>query len=146
MAETYDLTVGSTTFSAVSAMSKLFVVEGECDTSSQNLASGDTAKVLSIPADTFVWRVLAEVETAEGGAATVDIGDGDDPDGFHDGLNVNSEAKTMSTLSLTEADPNTVTGYSNGNFYSVADTIDILANAALDKAVIKLKAICIKMD
>ena len=82
-----------------------------------------------------------DVTTAEGGTLTVDVGDGSDADGYLDGVNANTAASYATALSLAEATPNTVVGYSNGKYYSAADTIDVKTVNAADTAVMRLWAL-----
>lgn len=105
------------------------------------LGAGDVLAVISLPAKTYVLRAGIDVTTAEGGTLTLDLGDGTDPDGFLDGVDGNAVASYASTLALTEAAPNTVTGYSNGKYYSAADTIDLVMVNATDTAVMRVWAL-----
>ena len=107
------------------------------------IAGGDVLEVLSLPAKTYVMQVGLDVTTAEGGTLTIDVGDGSDPDGFLDGVNANTAASYATALALTEASPNTVTGYSNGKYYSAADTIDVKTVNTADAAVMRLWALVI---
>lgn len=107
------------------------------------LANGDGLEVLRIPAKTLVLRVGLDVTTAEGGTCTIDVGDGTDPDGFLDGVNANTVASYCSALALAEAAPNTVVGYSNGKYYSAADTIDVVFVNAADAAVMRVWALVV---
>lgn len=116
------------------------------DFSANNAAVDDVFQMVDVPAKTHVLGVLIDVETAEGGAGAIDVGDGSDADGFHDGLDVNSTGDTMSALALTEAAPNTVTGYSNGKYYAAADTIDITAKAILDAAKVFITVLMVDMS
>ena len=89
----------------------------------------------------MVLAVGLDVTTVEGGTLTIDVGDGTDPDGFLDGVNGNAAASYSTSLVLAEAAPNTVTGYSNGKYYSAADTIDVKTVNAADTAVMRLWAV-----
>lgn len=92
------------------------------------LASGDVVEIMPVPAKTLVLRVGYDVTTAEGATATFDLGDGSDTDGYLNDISLNSVASGAMALALTEGTPNTVAGYSNGKYYSAADTIDMLLN------------------
>ena len=46
------------------------------------LAATDVLEVIRVPANTLVTNVALNVTTAEGGTLTIDVGDGDDPDGL----------------------------------------------------------------
>jgi hypothetical protein len=92
------------------------------------LASGDVVEIMPVPAKTLVLRVGYDVTTAEGASATFDLGDGSDTDGYLNDISLNSVASGAMALTLAEAAPNTVAGYTNGKYYSAADTIDMLLN------------------
>ena len=92
------------------------------------LASGDVVEIMPVPAKTLVLHVGYDVTTAEGATATFDLGDGSDTDGYLNDISLNSVASGAMALTLAEAAPNTVAGYTNGKYYSAADTIDILLN------------------
>ena len=99
------------------------------------LANGDVLEVIRIPAQTLVTNVVLEVTTAEGGTLTVDVGDGDNPDGYLDGVNGNAVASYL-TVAGTDA-------FEAGKFYAAADTIDVVTVNAADTAVMKLTAIMV---
>ena len=99
------------------------------------LTSADILEVIQVPAQTLVTHVALEVTTAEGGTLTVDVGDGDNPDGYIDGVNANATAAYL-TVAGTDA-------YEAGKFYTAADTIDIVLNNAADAAVMKLTAVMV---
>jgi len=106
------------------------------------LASGDVLEVIPVPAKSLVMRVGYDVTTAEGATATFDLGDGSDADGYLNDISLNSVASGVMALALTEGTPNTISGYSNGKYYSDADTIDItLNNNAINVAVVRLWAL-----
>ena len=107
------------------------------------LGAGDVLEVLSLPAKSYVMQAGLDVTTAEGATLTIDVGDGSDPDGYLDGVNANTTASYATSLALTEASPNTVTGYSNGKYYSAADTIDVKTVNAADAAVMRLWALVV---
>ena len=99
------------------------------------LAAGDVLEVIKVPANTLVTHVALNVTTAEGGTLTVDVGDGDNPDGYLDGVNANATAAYL-TVAGTDA-------FEAGKFYTAADTIDIVTVNAADTAVMKLTAIMV---
>lgn len=105
------------------------------------LTSADVIEAIPLPAKSLVLRVGLDVTTAEGGTLTIDVGDGTDPDGFLDGVDANTAASYCSTLALTEGAPNAITGYSNGKYYSAADTLDLKIVNAADVAVMRLWAL-----
>ncbi len=105
------------------------------------LTSNDVIEAIPLPAKSLVMAVGLDVTTAEGGTLTIDVGDGDDVDGFLDGVNANTVASYASALALAEAAPNTVVGYSNGKYYAAADTLDVKIINAADAAVVRLWAL-----
>ena len=104
-----------------------YLVENTIDISQVNedagTADGDFLRALSIPAESFVLKAGIEVVTALSGSATMDLGDGADPDIWVDG------------------DTN-ATGYSGvhqdlvamGKVYESADTLDVKVLAAASSA------------
>ena len=99
------------------------------------LAAGDILEVIKVPANTLVTHVALNVTTAEGGTLTVDVGDGDNPDGYLDGVNANATAAYL-TVAGTDA-------FEAGKFYTAADTIDIVTVNAADTAVMTLTAVMV---
>ena len=99
------------------------------------LAAGDVLEVIKVPANTLVTHVALNVTTAEGGTLTVDVGDGDNPDGYLDGVNANATAAYL-TVAGTDA-------FEAGKFYTAADTIDVTTVNAADAAVMTLTAIMV---
>lgn len=136
---TYDLTVGS----GVPALAEWreFIAEATFDASVQNLAQNDVAQLIAVPAKTLITGVFWEIETVEGASRNFAIGDGSDTDGYITTTTANSLATGASGLSLTEGTPNTVTGYSDGKYYSAADTIDVLAVTSGGLTACKLRVI-----
>lgn len=136
---TYDLTVGS----GVPALAEWreFIAEATFDASVQNLAQNDVAQLIAVPAKTLITGVFWEIETVEGASRNFAIGDGSDTDGYITTTTANSLATGASGLSLTEGTPNTITGYSNGKYYSAADTIDVLAVTSGGLTACKLRVI-----
>lgn len=127
---------------------KVYVIEGVLDAASQPLAQNDVAELINVPAGSFVQLVQYEVEAVEGEARNFSIGDGSDADGYITSTSANSEGAGISSLALTEGDPNTVTGYTAGKYYAEADTIDLTAvtSGGLTAAVIRVKAVVIDLN
>ena len=126
--------------------SELVILRNTIDFKATPRNAAAVVPVLDIPAGTLVERVGYTVITPEGGTAGGTIGDGSDVDGFIATLNFNAAAgtKAISTLALTEGAPNTITGYSNGKFYTTADTIDFIPANNLDAAVVEFWALAIQ--
>ena len=110
-----------------------------------NVTSGDTLALINIPANTFVWKVAVVKYTAEGATQTVGIGDGSATSGFITGCDLNSTTTEISSLTLSEAAPNTVSGYTDGKLYTAADTIDAIFNNTADTADFEVIAFCMKV-
>jgi hypothetical protein len=89
------------------------------------LAAGDVLEAIPLPAKALVMAVGVDVTTAGTTDLDLDIGDGTDPDGFHDGISVDAVGSFCSGVALAEGTPNTIVGYSAGKYYSAADTIDV---------------------
>ena len=92
-------------------------------------------EVIKVPANTLVTNVALNVTTAEGGTLTIDVGDGDDPDGFLDGVNANATAAYLPVAGTA--------AYEQGKYYTAADTIDVTTVNAADAAVMTLTAIMV---
>ena len=107
------------------------------------LGAGDILEAIQIPAKTFVISAGITVTTAEGATQTFDLGDGDDPDGYLDGVNGNAVAGYGPTHVLTEGTPNVIIGLGKGKYYDSADTIDLVQVNACDTAVVEVWAICV---
>lgn len=144
---TFDLRVGSAGF-PVPNRERVFVLEREFDAVAHPLAQNDIAQLLDIPANTVVLRVGVTKETLEGAAATAAIGDATTATGFIAAADMNSATPECTALALTEGAPNTITGYSNGKFYSAAGVIQLKALAAggLAAAKVKVRAVCVDMS
>jgi len=140
---TYDLTKGGST-QHMRSDPAMIKAEFEIDFSSQAYSAADVLQLINIPAETFVHRVKYKVETVEGATLTFDIGDETDVDGFIDGANGNALGSGVNALALTEGTPNTVTGFSNGKYYSAADTLDLLL--INDAATAKITGVVIMED
>lgn len=91
-------------------------------------SANDTLTFLEIPAGTFVRCIPAEVLVAEGATCTAGIGDADDATGYHSALNLNSAAKVRGINAMTEAAPNTFTGYTNGKHYAAEGALIMTFN------------------
>ena len=91
-----------------------------------SIAATGVTEAVSIPAGAYVFRVglLATVALAN---ADVDVGDGDDPNRFIDGVTTLTEYDML--MSGVPANP--VAGKPcGGHYYAAADTIDLDVNTA----------------
>lgn len=83
------------------------------------ILANDVFQMITVPVNSFVLNVRAEVLTAEGATCTFDVGDGATADGYLDGVDGNSAASSASFNATTTET------FGVGKFYSAADTIDI---------------------
>ncbi len=114
------------------------------DTAVTNKSATNVDNIFSVLAGDTVVSVTAEVLTAEGAASTMDVGDGDDADGYIDGGSTNSAAWVPMTKVMTEGTPNTVLGYWAGKTYTANDTIDVKWNDNMDAAKVKFRVVLIR--
>jgi len=118
------------------------LLKKELDCAVDNISNGDIAKIIRIPAGTWVYELQARVKTAEGGTLTVDVGDylesddsAVDADGYLDGVDGNSVASYSSKRTGSAA-------FVNGKLYTVDSYIGILFNNAADAAKIEVHVLC----
>lgn len=142
---TQNLTAGETKNNHAGRVTA-FVTEQTIDFTKTVGASGDVIQALNVYPGWFVQAVLVDVIKAEGGTLTANVGDGALATGFMTGVNLNALGMTKSNLTLTEAAPNTVTGYTGGKLYTAADTIDLVLSAAADGAKVRVAALVIDMS
>lgn len=90
------------------------------------LAQSDVIQALHVPADVYVLAVGVKVITAEGEAATIDVGDGTDTDGYLNDLDCNATGHTLSLITTAFS-----VAVGGGKIYTAADTIDILLNTSI---------------
>jgi hypothetical protein len=118
--------------------------------SGSGTVQNDVIQIFQIPAGTWVQGVYYKVVTASSNLADLDIGDGSDTDGYHDGIDATSTGAGFSFLgaALTEGTPNTFTGYIEGKYYSAADTIDLLqnTNATITTGRIKFSVVMLNLN
>jgi hypothetical protein len=103
-------------------------------------SAGDILQVFFPPAGSLVRLCGINVTTVEGGVATMDLGDGDDGDGFLDGVNLNSLGATITGVALGFGADNVM-----GKLYSADDTIDITFVNAVDAVVFDVFAEVVKV-
>lgn len=86
-----------------------------------------TTPVIDVPAGTFVEKVILVITTAFGGGVpSIDVGDGDNDDGWIDTNDV-----TEGTKGAYVGDETTTAAYCLGKYYESADTIDVKVAAGL---------------
>lgn len=144
----FNLTRGGTAGYPDTSARKVYVIDSVFDATQQALAQNDVAQLINVPAGSFVQLVKYEVEAVEGAARNFSIGDGSDADGYITSTSANSVGAGVSSLALTDGEPNTVTGYTAGKYYAAADTIDLTAvtSGGLTAAIIRVKAVIIDLN
>lgn len=105
------------------------------------ITTADVLQIISLLAKTWVPVVFVQPTTAEGATMTIDVGDGDDTDGYINDGSIN--ATTMLSSLVTTAYSVAVGG---GKFYAADDTIDMIPNNATPAtAVVQLFAVCVDL-
>jgi hypothetical protein len=147
---TYDYTKGSGGANPYSGH-KVSVVERVLDfaeiaaaraaASQAALAADDVLQVIPVKAGQFAQLALAEVITAEGETATLEVGDGADPNGFLDAVNANATGQSASLATTAYS-----VAVGGGKLYTADDTIDVaLRTAAFNVAKIRLVAVVVDL-
>lgn len=101
------------------------------DFAEQNAAAADVLQIFDIPKGWVFERGDVFLLTAEGAAGTIDIGISGDTDGFLDDGNVNGTVGAKIALGVGAT-------IAAGTRYTADTTVQIIANAALDAAKIKI--------
>lgn len=108
-------------------------IHNTLDFSAINASAADVIQALKVGKGMLVSNVRTLITTAEGGTATCDVGDGDDPNGYNDAADLNAAAGVIEVN--LEAD-----AYGEGKYYSAADTIDLTLDHDLDACVVEVIA------
>ncbi len=105
--------------------------------------ANSTKAVLEIPAETFVSEVVLIVSTVfAGGTPSIDIGDGDNDDGWIDTVDI-----TETTAGSYRGDETTTAAYSQtGRYYATADTIDAVIATGLTSGSAIVMARCVDLS
>ena len=111
--------------------------------------ANDVLKVMNVPAKTWVKAVMVTVVTADTTVTDTDVGDGDNVDGYVDGLSLATAGVVAG--SILQTDTTVTTAYSvpvgGGKYYLAADTIDVkLITAGGVDGVIDIVAVCTDMS
>lgn len=130
MATPFDFTswLDGHPYNQKSNISPAYTVEATFDAAAAAVENGtailanDVFQLITVPANTLVYGVRAQVTTAEGATSTFDVGDGATADGYHDGLDSNS---TSTNAFSFDEDGTKTEAFGNGKFYAAADTIDL---------------------
>lgn len=95
----------------------------QVDASAQTYAASDVLQLFDVPAGSLV-TIVPDVETAEGGVATADLGWTEDPNGFVDALDLN-----VATTNAAPAAPVT-------KFFQSASMITLTLDNEIDAAIL----------
>ncbi len=111
------------------------VAENQLDFATTPRCSGDVIQALNIPNGALVIDVKTHINTVEGGAATGDVGDGTDPNGYNDAVDLNNstEPQMESVVKGTDA-------YAHGVLYEADDTIDLTLDQDTSTAIVDIYA------
>lgn len=94
-------------------------------------AADDILRVFKIPAGTLVHQMGVNVLTAEGAVSVMDMGDGDDPDGYGVDVDLNATGGTITSVGNAYGADNVM-----GKIYTEDDTLDLTFNTADTNAAI----------
>jgi hypothetical protein len=95
----------------------------QVDASAATVPAADVLQLFDVPAGSLV-TIVPDVETAEGGVATADLGWAEDPNGFVDALDLN-----VATTLAAPAVPVT-------KFFSAAAVISLTLDNEIDTAIL----------
>lgn len=104
-----------------------FTITKIVDFADHNSGVGESTDFVNTPAKCVVTRCDTLLLTAEGGVATLDIGDESNPDGLLDGGNANGTPGLLIAKAGTEAD-------AGGRYFATATPLRIVTVAACDAA------------
>lgn len=110
-----------------------------------NGSAADVVQIWDIPQGCIIEKVLMNVTTVEGAAATVAVGDGDSAACYMAATSINALTTTTKGGSAVTTDAYAIIG---GKLYKTADTLDLtFATAAdIDAAVFDLYVVCEFID
>jgi DNA-binding NarL/FixJ family response regulator len=136
----YDNTNGIAARPSASALDKVYVVEAIFDGSVQNLAAGDSVKLIHLPAKHVVLQCVAEIGTAEGTTNKVVIGTSSNDDAYINEVDLTQASGTL-TKNAAHADEtgiNAISASADGIYLKAGDE-------AIDSAVVKIRALIADM-
>jgi hypothetical protein len=126
----------------VDGIAKDFWRKVRIDFSLTNLTDTDWAKIMVIPAHTYVFEVMTVIVTPEGEAAGITVGD---VDADHTVTWVPTQAGTsanVTTITLVA----TTNGATRGKYYHAAGALYISGTSDFDTLVIDVYAHCMTLD
>ena len=138
-----DLTVGQST-DPVAKGAVVAHYEKIVDCAAVNLAAATAHELFDIPAGMLHLSTVVEPLTAEGAAATIDIGDAD-PDALIDGADVNQTATPHVSGDGATAEVYSLQGTDAGKLLLADTTFTLTPSILLDAAVFRVKSIWIDM-
>ena len=130
-AGTTNMTVGAAALAAKD-MNKTFVIENTVEFNPTVSPSGGVVQVLNVPANTVVMFVEYDILTTNLITATFDIGDGGSATRWK------SNAESLNS--------GAVLGTATPYLYTVADTLDITADAAITNGSVRVRAMCVDVS
>jgi len=125
----------------VSGIKKDFWRKVRVDFSLTGLTDGDWAKIMVIPAHTYVFEVMTVIVTAEGGAAGVTVGDVNQD---HTNTWVTTQVGTSANVALIT--PGSTNGLTGGKYYHAAGALYTAGTSAFDTLVLDVYVHCLTMD
>lgn len=115
--------------------SREIVASNVLDFAVTNVAATDIVQAVKVLAGTFVKNVYLRIITAEGGTATCDVGDGVDPNGYDDSVDLDAAAGTI-TAGIAGTDNLVVNNI--GHLYTADDTIDLIIDNAMNAGKVEI--------
>lgn len=105
------------------------------------IGAADVLELIPVRAGTWVQLVALQVTTAEGAAATADMGDGTTPAGYLSNVDLNAIGFTGSLITSTYS-----VAVGGGKLYAADDTIDMVVDSAsVDVAVVQAFAVLVDL-
>lgn len=112
------------------------------DFSLTNLTDGDWAKIMTIPAHTYVFDVMTYIVTIQATATDIEIGDANADSSHTWEENATGAVADIVTITLV-ADTN---GATRGKYYHTAGALYLCADATLTTLVIDVYVHCMTLD
>ena len=125
----------------VDGIAKDFWRKVRVDFSLTGLADADWAKIMVIPAHTYVLEVMTVIVTAEAGAAGVTVGDVSQD---HTNTWVTTQVGTGANVALIT--PGSTHGLTSGKYYHAAGALYVSGTSAFDTLVLDVYARCMTLD
>lgn len=117
----------------------------DASTVTGGIAASDTIDLFKVERGTLVLGVRTELITAEGATCTIHIGDGDDPNGYDNSVNINGTPGNAAAVITALGAPGT-DAYANGHEYRANDTVAATVNNVMSVAKFKCTLLYVKQD